>query len=55
MLFGLEFLTPRSATEYDKRLGQTMDKVLMKDLAHRANLIRWVANQIVSRARTLSG
>lgn len=49
MLIDLEFPTPRMATEFDQRLGQTQDKALMRDQALRASLMRWVADHIMEQ------
>lgn len=52
VLFVPEFPTPIS-TLYDKRLGQTRDKTLIRDLAYRADLMRWVGNEIAEHDSNL--
>lgn len=39
MLFGSEFSAPKTIIEFDRRLGKTQDKALIRDQAHRATLI----------------
>lgn len=46
MLFGPKFPTLKSTVEFEDRVRQTRDIVVMKDLEHRASLIRWVAGYI---------
>lgn len=42
MLFDLEYYAPISIVEFDYRVGQTHNLLIMKDLEHQATLIRWV-------------
>lgn len=46
MLFRPKFPASRSTTEYDRKLGRTRDKNLLRDPVCRASLMRWVTDQI---------
>lgn len=43
MLFGPAFSTPRSTPEFDYRVGQMRDLLVMRDTVRRASLMSWVA------------
>lgn len=46
ILFGPDFPMPKSTIEFVRRLGQTRDTALMRDLDRSTSLMRWVADQI---------
>lgn len=46
ILFGPEFLAPRSIAKFDHKVGLTRDLNLMRDVDHQTDLMRWVANLI---------
>lgn len=46
LLFGHNYKVSKTTTKYDHILGQTKDKVLMRDPAQKVALIRWYTNNI---------
>lgn len=54
MLFGPEFPAPKSTVDYDRRFGQTRDKILMRNYSRRASLMRWVVVQIAEQGPDLA-
>lgn len=49
MLFGPKYRAFRSTAEFDYTLGQVRNPLIMKDIKHRATLLRWVAEYIVEQ------
>lgn len=47
ILFGPEYRSPRSIADFDYRVGQARNPLIMKDTDHRATLLRWLASHIV--------
>lgn len=50
-IFSPEYQAPRTTAEYDHSLAQTQDKVLMRNLARKALLMRWVSDYITEQGR----